>query len=70
MTPALRRHAMGPFLNVVPAPPSGGNPAWSSAYVYQADTAPGGGASPGMFVVCATGDGVILHSAAGTSTCP
>ncbi len=60
----------GPFLNVVPMPPSGGNPAWSSAYLYQADTAPGGAGSPGTFVVCATGDGAVAHSAAGTPTCP
>jgi type II secretion system protein G len=60
----------GPFLNAVPAPPAGGSPAWPSAYVYQADTAPGGGAAPGRFVVCAGGDGVIAHSASGASTCP
>jgi type II secretion system protein G len=60
----------GPFLNAVPAPPAGGSPAWPSAYVYQADTAPGGAAAPGRFVICAGGDGVIAHSASGTSTCP
>jgi hypothetical protein len=26
--------AAGPFLNTVPAPPGGGNPAWQGAYVY------------------------------------
>jgi type II secretion system protein G len=60
----------GPFMNAIPAPPGGGSPAWLSAYVYSADTAPGGGASPGQYVVCATGDGVVAHSAAGTATCP
>jgi general secretion pathway protein G len=62
--------AAGPYLNVVPAPPAGGNPPWPSAYVYQADTAPGGAASPGQFFVCATGDGYVVHSAPGTSSCP
>jgi type II secretion system protein G len=60
----------GPFMNVVPAPPGGGGPAWPGAYVYLADTAPGGGGAPGRFVICATGDGVVVHSAAGTATCP
>jgi general secretion pathway protein G len=60
----------GPFMNAVPAPPGGGSPAWPAAYVYSADTAPGGGASSGQYVVCAAGDGVIAHSAAGTTTCP
>jgi prepilin-type N-terminal cleavage/methylation domain-containing protein len=60
----------GPFLNVVPAPPAGGSPAWPSAYVYQADTAPGGAAAPGRFVICASGDGIVAHSTSGSSTCP
>jgi general secretion pathway protein G len=60
----------GPFLNTVPLPPSGGNPAWPGAYVYQADTAPGGAASVGNFIVCASGDGFVVHSASGTATCP
>jgi type II secretion system protein G len=60
----------GPFLNAIPVPPSGGSPAWPAAYVYQPDTAAGGGASFGRYVVCASGDGVVAHSAAGTSTCP
>jgi prepilin-type N-terminal cleavage/methylation domain-containing protein len=60
----------GPFLNAIPVPPGGGSPAWPGAYVYQPDTAVGGGASPGGYVVCASGDGVVAHSAAGTSTCP
>jgi general secretion pathway protein G len=60
----------GPFLNVVPVPPGAGGPAWPSAYVYLPDTAPGGGAAPGRFVICAAGDGVVVHSTAGTSTCP
>ena len=59
----------GPFLSVVPAPPTGGNPAWPSVYVYRADTAPGGGGAQGRFVVCATGDGFVAHSS-GSSTCP
>jgi type II secretion system protein G len=62
--------AAGPFMNVVPAPPGGGGPAWPSAYVYRADTAPGGSAAPGRFVICAAGDGVVVHSTAGTTTCP
>jgi type II secretion system protein G len=62
--------AAGPFLNVVPTPPTAGGPAWPSAYVYLPDTAPGGGAASGRFVICAAGDGVVVHSAAGTSTCP
>jgi general secretion pathway protein G len=62
--------AAGPFLNAVPLPPAGGSPAWPSAYVYQPDTAPGGAAAPGRFVICAGGDGVIAHSASGTSSCP
>ncbi|HET7343481.1 MAG TPA: prepilin-type N-terminal cleavage/methylation domain-containing protein [Methylomirabilota bacterium] len=60
----------GPYLNGVPRPPTGGNPAWPAAYAYQADIAPGGAASPGQFVVCASGDGYVVHSAAGTTTCP
>ena len=60
----------GPFMNAIPTPPGGGSPAWPSAYVYSADTAPGGGASPGQYVVCAAGDGVTAHSAAGNGTCP
>ena len=60
----------GPFLNAIPVPPGGGAPAWPSGYVYQADTAPGGGAAPSRYVVCAAGDGVVAHSASGTSTCP
>jgi len=60
----------GPFLNAIPVPPGGGSPAWPAAYVYQPDTAAGGGVSPGAYVVCASGDGVVAHSAAGTSTCP
>jgi general secretion pathway protein G len=60
----------GPYLNVVPSPPAGGNPPWPGAYVYQADTAPGGAASPGQFVVCAAGDGYVVHSAASITTCP
>jgi general secretion pathway protein G len=62
--------AAGPFLNAVPVPPDGGSPAWPTAYVYQPDTAAGGGAFPGRYVVCGSGDGVVAHSAAGTSTCP
>jgi type II secretion system protein G len=62
--------AAGPFLNTVPTPPGGGNPAWSAAYVYRADTAPGGGAAPGRFVVCASGDGFVVHSTDGVATCP
>jgi type II secretion system protein G len=60
----------GPFLNAIPVPPSGGSPAWPAAYVYQPDTASGGGGAAGRYVVCASGDGVVAHSAAGTSTCP
>jgi type II secretion system protein G len=60
----------GPFMNNVPVPPGGGSPAWPSAYVYQADVAPGGAAAASRYVVCAAGDGVIAHSAAGTSSCP
>ena len=60
----------GPFLNAVPLPPSGGNPAWSAGYVYRADTAGGGAAAPGRFVICATGDGFVVHSSDGTATCP
>ena len=60
----------GPFLNAVPTPPGGGSPAWPAGYVYQADTAPGGAASPGNFVVCASGDGFVVHSTSGTATCP
>jgi general secretion pathway protein G len=60
----------GPFLNAIPVPPGSGSPAWPAAYVYQPHTAAGGGASPGGYVVCASGDGVVAHSAAGTSTCP
>jgi general secretion pathway protein G len=60
----------GPFLNNVPTPPGGGSPAWPGAYLYQADVAPGGAAAPGRYVVCAAGDGVVAHSAAGTSSCP
>lgn len=60
----------GPFINVVPTPPSGGSPAWPGAYVYQADTRAGGVASPGNFVVCAAGDGIVAHSSADSPSCP
>lgn len=59
----------GPFLNVVPTPPAGGSPAWPGAYVYRADTAPGGAAAAGRFVICAVGDGFVAHNT-GLSTCP
>ena len=62
--------AAGPFLNAIPVPPGGGSPPWPAAYVYQPDTTAGGGASPGRYVVCGSGDGVVAHSAAGTATCP
>ena len=62
--------ASGPFLNVVPAPPAGGGPAWPVAYDYRPDTAPGGGGAPGRYVICASGDGATAHSASGTATCP
>jgi general secretion pathway protein G len=60
----------GPFLNSVPTPPGGGNPAWLGAYVYRADSAPGGAAAPGRFVICATGDGFVAHNETASSTCP
>ena len=60
----------GPFLNNVPSPPGGGSPAWPSSFVYRADTEPGGAASPGRFVICASGDGYTAHSAGGTTSCP
>jgi general secretion pathway protein G len=66
----LQGEASGPFLNVVPAPPAGGGPAWPVAYVYRPDTAPGGGGAPGRYVICASGDGATAHSASGTATCP
>jgi general secretion pathway protein G len=59
----------GPFLNTVPAPPPGGSPAWAGAYTYRADTAPGGGAAPGRFVICVAGDGFVAHNEAASSTC-
>jgi type II secretion system protein G len=62
--------AAGPFLNAIPAPPGGGNPAWPNAYVYRPDTAPGGGAAPGRFVICATGDGFVAHNETSSATCP
>jgi general secretion pathway protein G len=62
--------AAGPFLNAVPTPPGGGSPAWPVAYVYRPDTAPGGAASPGRFVVCAVGDGFVAHSDPASATCP
>ncbi|HLC41092.1 MAG TPA: prepilin-type N-terminal cleavage/methylation domain-containing protein [Methylomirabilota bacterium] len=65
-----QNQAAGPFLASVPTPPTGGNPAWQAAYTYRADTAPGGGASNGNFVVCATGDGIVAHSAGTRATCP
>ena len=60
----------GPFLNTVPAPPLGGNPAWLGAYVYRADTGPGGGVAQRRFVICATGDGFVAHNEPASSTCP
>jgi general secretion pathway protein G len=65
-----QNQAAGPFLNTVPTPPPGGNPAWLGAYVYRADTAPGGGAAPGRFVICSTGDGFVAHNETASSTCP
>ena len=65
-----RGDSAGPFVNVVPVPPSAGSPPWPAAYLYQADTSAGGGAYPGGYVVCGSGDGVVAHSASGTSTCP
>ena len=43
----------GPFMPSTPAPPSGGNPAWSSSYTYTSTTA-------GSFTVTASGDGVTV----------
>lgn len=60
----------GPFLNVIPAPPGGGNPAWLGSYVYRSNTAAGGGPAPGRFVICATGDGFVAHNEPASSTCP
>jgi general secretion pathway protein G len=60
----------GPFVNAMPSPPAGGSPAWPVTYTYRADVASGGAASTGHFVICAEGDGVVAHSASGSSTCP
>jgi len=60
----------GPFLNSVPLPPGGGSPAWPSSFVYRSDTEAGGTASPGRFVICASGDGYTAHSTNGTASCP
>lgn len=60
----------GPFLAAIPTPPTGGAPAWPAVYVYQADVGAGGAPMPGSFVVCAAGDGVVAHTAAGSATCP
>jgi len=43
----------GPFLNNVPAPPSGGSPVWS-AYGYTAN------ATAGTFQITASGDGTTI----------
>jgi type II secretion system protein G len=43
----------GPFMPSTPAPPSGGNPAWSSPYTYTSTTA-------GTFTVGASGDGTTI----------
>ena len=60
----------GPFLASVPEPPAGGSPAWPPTSLYRVDIAPGGRNAPGHFLVCATGDGIVAHTAAGTPTCP
>jgi general secretion pathway protein G len=60
----------GPFLNSVPLPPGGGSPAWPSSFVYRSDIEAGGAASPGRFVICASGDGYTAHSTNGTVSCP
>ncbi len=43
----------GPFINPIPTPPAGGNPAWSAAYAYTV----GGN---GTFTVSAAGDGATV----------
>ena len=44
----------GPFMGSVPAPPPGGNPAWSTSYAYVPN------AAAGTFTVSATGDGTTI----------
>ena len=43
----------GPFMPSTPAPPAGGNPAWSTSYGYTSTTA-------GTFTVSASGDGTTI----------
>lgn len=57
----------GPFIGVLPTPPSGGG--WPTAYTYSPDTAPGGATLVGAFVYCATGDGTFANSS-GALSCP
>ena len=44
----------GPFMGSVPAPPPGGNPAWSTSYAYVPN------AAAGTFTVSATGDSTTI----------
>ena len=44
----------GPFVTFIPVPPSGGTPAWGSAYTYTPN------AAAGTFTVSATGDGTTI----------
>jgi type II secretion system protein G len=60
----------GPFLASIPTPPTNGTPPWPAAYVYSPDTAPGGGALVGAFVVCAGGDGTFANSGGTVASCP
>jgi type II secretion system protein G len=43
----------GPFLRVVPIPPTGGTPTWPGAYTYTT-------ATDGTFTITATGDGTTV----------
>src|SRR5215469_15243632 len=43
----------GPFMPLVPRPPSGGTPAWSATYTYTSSPA-------GTFSITATGDGTTI----------
>jgi len=49
-----RNQSAGPFITTMPNPPSGGTPAWGSAYTYTPN------AAAGTFSISARGDGTTI----------
>jgi len=51
----VRGDTVGPFLRVIPAPPSGGAPPWSAQYAYVPQL-------NGTFLVFAAGDNTVVRA--------